>query len=156
MGTFRSPLVARPAPTRQRSTNERPALHRKQTSTTNNNMKASSACVIAALLASSFALQALKGFYGGSPKEFGEGLWNQAVGKGVEDYGAWLRSAEGRKLLIGENIEALGKNLEQFGQVQSGIGFVKGDKKLWDQGVSDQVKGSFLNGWGNWLRSWSG
>merc|ERR1711977_443331 len=124
--TFRSPLVARPAPTRQRSTNERPALHRKQTSTTTNNMKASSACVIAALLASSFALQAsalgegvewfgagqqslgqlqaLKGFYGGSPKEFGEGLWNQAVG----------------------------------------------------QGVSDQVKGSFLNGWGNWLRSWSG
>ena len=140
-------------------------------------MKASSlsACVIAALLASQASalgegvewfgagqqslgqLQAAAGFFGGNPNQFGEGLWNQAVGKGVEDYGAWLhKSAGGRKLLIGENIEALGKNLEQFGQVQSGIGFVKGDKKLWDQGVSDQVKGSFLNGWGNWLRSWSG
>merc|ERR1712060_193743 len=38
MGTFRSPLVARPAPTRQRSTNERPALHRKQTSTTHEGL----------------------------------------------------------------------------------------------------------------------
>merc|ERR1711981_1259299 len=175
MGTFRSPLVARPAPTRQRSTNERPALHRKQTSTTHEGLLryhrgalgvecrgagfgSWRGCrVVRRGSAVSRTAAGAPGVWNQSPKEFGEGLWNQAVGKGVEDYGAWLhKSAGGRKLLLGENIEALGKNLEQFGQVQSGIGFVKGDKKLWDQGVSDQVKGSFLNGWGNWLRSWSG
>merc|ERR1712072_1465505 len=127
-------------PARDRRTSDQPYIESKPAP----HMKASSA-IIAALLASRVVaqasalgegvewfgagqqslgqLQALQGFWNQSPKEFGEGLWNQAVGKGVEDYGAWLhKSAGGRKLLLGENIEALGKNLEQFGQVQSGIG----------------------------------
>merc|ERR1712072_1568132 len=123
MGTFRSPLVARPAPTRQRSTNERPALHRKQTSTTHEGLLryhrgalgvecrgAGSGSwrgcrVVRRGSAVSRTAAGAPGVLEPKPKGVRRGLVEPSGGKGVEDYGAWLhKSAGGRKLLLGENI----------------------------------------------------